>query len=228
MILSRKRNMGGFTLIEMAIVIVLIGLMLGGVVMTIGVQQRQQHVRDAERQLDEIKLALIGYAASRPGKPHLPCPAISVVNGNEGPRNGAGQCTVAEGALPWVTLGVGELDPWGSRYRYRVAAAYGNSNGFMLGSLRDIEVCRTAACASNDQIAINVPAVVITHGANKRGAFLPTGGTAPVSGNASEAENSNQNTRFVSGAVADDYDDLVMWLSPYVLNYHMLQTRLLP
>lgn len=226
---SRDRNMGGFTLMEMAIVIVLMGLMVGGTVVTIGAQQVRQKARDAERDLDEIKDALIGYAASRPGSvSFLPCPSAADT-GVETARNGAGDCPQSEGRLPWVTLGLGEVDPWGGRYRYRVTPAFSNDTaGFDLTSAGDIEVCSAETCLPGEQLAVQAPAVVISHGENRLGAFLTGGVVASPSSDAGEAENSDDDARFVSGAVADRFDDIVMWLSPHVLKQRMIQVGRLP
>lgn len=229
MSLPRDRHMRGFTLIEMAIVIVLTALMVGGIVVTIGAQQRQQSAREARRELAEIKLALIGYAASRPGAvSFLPCPS-EADTGVEAVRNAAGDCPQPEGRLPWVTLGLGEIDPWGSRYRYRVTPVFSNAtSGFDLGSVGDIQLCSRASCLPAQLLAIQMPAVVISHGANRLGAFLPGAATAPASGGDDEKGNSDGNAIFVSGATADGYDDLVMWLSPYVLKQRMIQIGRLP
>lgn len=226
---SRDRNMGGFTLIEMAIVIVLMALMVGGIVVTIGGQQRQQKARDAGRDLDEIKQALIGYAASRPGAASfLPCPSAADT-GVEAARNGAGACPQPEGRLPWVTLGLGETDPWGNRYRYRVSPAFSNgTTGFNLTSVGDIQVCSAETCLPAEQLAAQMPAVVVSHGANGLGAFLPGGAIKPVSAGDAEKENSDDDTRFVSGAAVAGFDDAVAWLSPHVLKQRMIQIGRLP
>lgn len=226
---SRDRNMGGFTLIEMAIVIVLMALMVGGIVVTIGAQQRQQSARDAGRDLAEIVQALIGYAASRTGAASfLPCPSAADT-GVEATRNGAGDCPQSEGRLPWVTLGLGDVDPWGSRYRYRVTPAFSNgTTGFNLTSVGDIQVCSAENCLPAELLATQMPVVVVSHGANRLGAFLPDGVTTPPSTGADEAENSDGDARFVSGAAADGFDDAVMWLSPHVLKQRMIQVGRLP
>lgn len=229
MSLRRDRNMGGFTLIEMAIVIVLMAIMVGGVAVTIGAQQRQQSARDARRDLDEIKQALIGYAASQGSKPYLPCPATVADTGVEALRDASGDCPQLEGRLPWVTLGLGEADPWGSRYRYSVTATFANSKaGFTLADDGDLTVCAANPCVATAQLATGVPAVVVSHGANRAGAFLPGGGAAAASTEPNEADNSNGDPTFVSGADTEIYDDFVMWLSPHVLKQRMIQIGSLP
>ena len=63
----------GFTLIEMAIVLMIVGLLLGGMLVPLSAQMDQRNISDTQKSLSEIKEALIGYAMAN-GR--LPCPAI--------------------------------------------------------------------------------------------------------------------------------------------------------
>jgi prepilin-type N-terminal cleavage/methylation domain-containing protein len=140
--LTNKSN-SGFTLVEMAMVLMIVGLLLGGLIPTISSQMEQQLASETRKQMDEIQQALIGYAIVN-GR--LPCPAeASLATGlsNAGEEattgntcacktssgsdktvadNSAIPCTdsTVTGVLPWVTLGIKETDAWGRRYTYRV------------------------------------------------------------------------------------------------------------
>ena len=72
----------GFTLVEMAIVMLIVALLLGGLVPTLSSQVDQRHASETSKQLDEIQQALIGYAIIY-GR--LPCPASDTSNGMEDP-----------------------------------------------------------------------------------------------------------------------------------------------
>ena len=56
----KKKNCG-FTLIEMAMVLMIVGLLLGGLLPTISSQVEQRNVTETRKQLDEIQQALIGF-----------------------------------------------------------------------------------------------------------------------------------------------------------------------
>ena len=49
-----------FTLIEMAIVLLIVGLLLGGLLPTLSSRVEQQRLGDVRKQLDEIEQALLG------------------------------------------------------------------------------------------------------------------------------------------------------------------------
>ena len=97
------RRQRGFSLIEIAIVLVIVGLMIGGLVTPLTVQLEQRKVAETQKALDEAKEALTGYAL-RYG--YLPCPAISAMNGLEDRRGGRCNGDKRVGFLPWATLGL--------------------------------------------------------------------------------------------------------------------------
>ena len=117
----------GFTLAEMAMVILIVGLLLGSVLTTVSSQLDARNLRDMQTQMDQIKDALIGYAQAN-GR--LPCPASGTVASG---TTGAGleqytspNCTSTNnfGVLPWATLGVAETDVWGRRLGYKVSTVF--------------------------------------------------------------------------------------------------------
>ena len=115
---------GGFTLVEMAIVLVIVGLLLGGLLMPLSTQVEQRRIGETQKALDEINQALIGFAVANK---RLPRPATSAMNGAENPV----QCptdTACSGFIPWTTLGVTKLDAWGKIIRYSVTPAFANAN----------------------------------------------------------------------------------------------------
>jgi hypothetical protein len=76
-------------------------------------------------------------------------------------------------------------------------------------------------------IANQVPAIVVSHGKNGRGAFLPSG--VQIGGAAgNEAENANGNATFVSRVHAPDFDDIVVWVPLNLLKGRMVAANRLP
>jgi prepilin-type N-terminal cleavage/methylation domain-containing protein len=232
-----RARQAGFSLVELAIVMVIVGLMIGGLLTPLSVQLEQRKVADTQKALDEAREALTGFAL-RNG--YLPCPAVSAANGLEDRSGAACRDGKRAGFLPWATLGLGKLDSWGHLYRYSVAPAYANSQAlFGLATPRDITIGTrdargnlVAASAIND-----IPAVVLSHGKNGYGAFSELGirTATATAGNADERTNAGAaGIAFVTRIPGDasspggEYDDLVAWLSPNVLFNRMVAAGTLP
>lgn len=228
----------GFTLVEMAIVLVIVGLLMGGLLTPLSAQIEQRKNSETQKALDESKEALIGFAV-RNG--YLPCPAVSAASGVED-RTGT-SCTAGkrQGFLPWATLGVSKLDSWNHIFRYSVTPAFTNSAAlFTLTTARDITInTRDAAGLIIGQSAAgDIPAIVMSHGNN---GLLGATDSGNVIANASvtnidEVTNASAAgmlfyTRIVNkntAAVGGEFDDLITWLSPNILLNRMVTAGKLP
>ena len=121
-----SKSQSGFTLIEVAIVLIIVSILLGYTVALLPRQQELKQYRAVERQMDEVIEAVIGFAQVN-GR--LPCPALPNSVGNEDydDVNDDG-CDNYGGFVPANTLGLSGrlnedsllLDPWGNPYRYYV------------------------------------------------------------------------------------------------------------
>jgi prepilin-type N-terminal cleavage/methylation domain-containing protein len=156
----------GFTLVELAMVVLIVALLLGGMLGMYSRQVELSKISDTKRTLETVRDALVGFAAAN-GR--LPCPATSASNGLEAPAGGT--CTVSTVSMPGVgfvpasTLALTPvdnqgflLDAWGSRVRYAVTISSPISSEFTTqGQIRakltdldpntpapDLQVCSTA------------------------------------------------------------------------------------
>ena len=233
------KNQRGFTLIEMAIVLVIVTILIGGLAMPLSAQIQARRIAETRHDMEAIHDALIGYAMSHtlphptiPGeiRHYLPCPDNDN-DGLEDPRNAAGQCSNKRAGLPWITLGVKGADAWGNRYTYAVDRDYSNNqNGFSstpTATLAELKIYPNASCSA-PAVMQDIPAVVVSHGPQGRGALNMSGGTplVPASVAVDERQNlnvatgslpCNNSTNFVSRTPTDNFDDLVTWLSKYPL-----------
>ncbi len=229
--MRRRIHAMGFSLVEMAVVLVIVSLLLAGLLPMISSQMEQQHRTETRKLMDEIRDALIGYAASQT-PPRLPCPA-NPTKATGATGAGIADCTITAaagvitGVVPWVTLGTSETDGWGRRFTYAVpASAVGSfTGGFTLTSTSPINVL---ASAGGSAIANGTPAVIVSHGVNGNGAYLPTGTQLPDSADADELDNSNGGATFVSHDITPTYDDLVIWISSNTLFNRMVAAGKLP
>ena len=235
---TRGRRASGFTLIEFAIGMLLLSMLISAMLVPLTTQVEQRKINDTQTALAQIADALTGYALSHG---YLPCPDRSTGAGaNDGLEDlngGATNCAVAEGNLPWATLGIAGADAWGNFFRYRAAATFTDrANPFKLNSTGNITVqCPATACGSAITYANSAPAIVLSHGRNGYGAInsaLRTANAAPAG--IDELANSDGNAVFVSrpyavaGAAGGEFDDLMSWLSTAVLLNKMITAQRLP
>ena len=215
----------GFTLVELAIVLFIITLLLGGMLTPLTQQIAERQNSDTRRALDNARIALVGYALSHrdgSGHPYLPCPdqhSGSGAGDGQEDRQADGQCAALVGALPWHTLGVAEADAWGNRLGYAVSPGFAHANSGIRAQpapATEISVCREKACAQ----PLAAAAVILSHGRNGYGAHNAMGkiNLAPTS--ADERENAGGSPRFVmhpptaADRAGGEFDDIVTWLSP--------------
>jgi prepilin-type N-terminal cleavage/methylation domain-containing protein len=229
----------GFSLIELALGLLIVGLLLGGALPLLTHQIEQQRTKDTQQLLDESKEALLGFALVN-GR--LPCPdktgAAGAGTANDGLEDFAaatGLCSSQDGNLPWATLGLPDVDAWGRHLRYSVTDAFSRHAPaalLTLAALGDRRVCQSANCAV--VLANALPAVLLSHGKNGRGARSATGAALPAPLGADELENSDADRDFVSHALSaangagGEFDDSVSWLSAPILFNRMVQAGKLP
>ncbi|PID62099.1 MAG: hypothetical protein CSB44_05010 [Gammaproteobacteria bacterium] len=131
-----RRQGRGFTLVEMAVVMVIVGLLLRAAMVPWANAQLQGFEREAEQQLLAIERQLTGYLLQHGV---LPCPISPAVAGARPPPLASGgthareDCRSSEGFLPALGLDGpvdsrgAILDPWRRPYWYAVAVSAGES-----------------------------------------------------------------------------------------------------
>jgi prepilin-type N-terminal cleavage/methylation domain-containing protein len=231
---------GGFSLIEMAIVLVILGFLLGGVMIPLTTQREESQRQATERQLQEIRNALIGFAQTNR---RLPCPVSAANQGIEQPIPAAG-CVVSATNyfVPYVTLGLqgtiigtpgvsGQLaDAWSQPIIYRLSAVNLSEYArtiLVTSTAPDLQVCSTSVgatatdCAAGATVAGNttpatpttgtIVAVILSTG--------PNGANAPAS--ADETENRDVDPIFVTDTLRANFDDILVWISRPTLVYEL-------
>jgi prepilin-type N-terminal cleavage/methylation domain-containing protein len=225
-------NENGFTLVEMAIVLVIVGLLMAGLFTSLRAQFELRRTEETRIVLEDAKEALIGYALANK---FLPCPDTNAVpNGTEGPRGASNECTNLEGVLPWQALGVSGLDAWGRYIRYRVSSNFSNNvTFFIISDTGDIRVNSDTGTLTTSAIA-----VLVSHGPNGFGGRntiqASPANQLPVPTGADELENSSglnliymSHTPTPQGS-ANEFDDSVSWVSSTTLINRMVAAGQLP
>jgi prepilin-type N-terminal cleavage/methylation domain-containing protein len=123
------RRARGFTLIEIAVVLVIAALMIALFAALGSGLLSQQKRQTTNNRLAGIDAALVQYVQQQK---RLPCPADGTgTAGIEMNRTAAGCGVQTNGVVPWLALGLPEseiLDGWGRRITYRVDALLAADN----------------------------------------------------------------------------------------------------
>ncbi len=231
----------GFTLIEMAVVMVVVGLLLKQFVVPLGAMREQRLRMSTESQMTLVVESLMGFTAANH---RLPCPATLHSGGQE--LNQCNGGAAATGYVPTVTLGLmgatdGDgvlLDAWGSPYIYAVSASNTTDLGdtthadfVTAGDMAavgmkylsaDLLVCQnglTDDCSRSEVQANQVPFVLVSLGSDTSRRGHQTG-------------NQDGGRVFVSRAYSSaqelPFDDLVHWVSENRFFYQLIQAGVLP
>jgi len=219
----------GFSLLEMSIVLLIMGLLLGSLLQPFGATLTEKKRRQTEEQIYLIREALVGYASANH---RLPCPLTDA-------SSQSGNCSAEHGFVPAAELGIDGrfdvngflMDSWGQPVRYSVSSSDADGNGnpdFTTASemqsvgiqLLDplFEICNSASSCT--QLRANqVPVVIYSSGPS-------------ATGSADETENLDSDNRFVSRAIDsagdDQFDDIVIWLSENILYSRLIRAGILP
>ena len=213
----RMKRQAGFTLIEMAVVVFLIGLLATMGISALKAQLASAAISATKKKQDTIKDALIAYLGKNR---RLPCPATD----NSGREGTAGvrlnqispNCPTYFGIVPYVDLGLPKsaaLDGWENFFSYAVSqqwtatlltttapTAGGSTTN---NAVNAFNVGNTGALTINDRIptspytttptSTNTVIVVISHGKNGSGAYTVKG-TWNASATAGTDESANDPT----------------------------------
>ena len=213
-------SMKGFTLTELAIVLVIVALLIGGMLVPLSAQRDIHNISETKKQLAEIREALLGFAAIN-GR--LPCQSSTI--DPVAPKYGIedSPCTNTEGYLPWKTLGVTEVDAWGSPrtaasdsfsgfWRYRVVTAY--TTAFTL-----------AAPPSSSLLVQDASGNALTSSSPDGPVALiySTGPDLVANG-----QNATMDTTYQASERAQNFDDILAWVGRPILFNRLITARKLP
>ena len=252
------RGIRGFTLIELAMVMLILTLLVTGMAVPFTAQLAMRRYEETRRQLDEARDALMGFAAAH-GR--LPCPASATSNGAESFAPGGdalnGSCSnFHDGFLPGASLGLSPLDangfvrdPWGTpanRIRYAVfggvvtngvSNALTRANGMQSATLAGLGgapnylwICASATGTSGSGCG------AASNQLTKRAAFVlispgPNAGGAPAAG-PDEARNLGAGPVFVTHEIStvpgNEFDDIVTWVPINLLITRLVAAGRLP
>ena len=233
----------GFSLIEIAVVMVIISVLLAIVAVPLATQLEQKRVVETQKKLDEVRDALYGFAMTN-GR--LPRPATSSSNGNESGT----ACTtdaICTGLIPWVTLGIEKADAWNIIVRYSVTPAFSSSSPLFTLSTTGTKRVRTRdGIGTETDLVTGIAALVWSHGAKNFGVDGITLISRANNSSTNTDETRNNTLATATGcatvgvcvisrlntdniaATGGEFDDMVSWIPVTILNNKMVQAGKLP
>lgn len=247
----RVARSAGFSLIEAAVVLLIMGILIGTVVRPLLADTENRVAEETRRVMADAREALLGYVVSNG---YFPCPADAASNGNEasGTDHNTGFCPSSYGFLPAVSLGITSVDAQGyavdggrqtpNRVRYAVSnqTIVGIVNPFttrfgmrrvgatLLDGEAQFFICGSgigvtagADCGTAPTLTSSAVAVIWSSGSN-----AAAGGSS-----IHEAENPHPNggsadrifvNRPPSVASGEEFDDVLVWLPVSIIVNRLL------
>jgi prepilin-type N-terminal cleavage/methylation domain-containing protein len=241
-----RRSEAGFSLMELAVALMIIGTLMSGILVAVSQTAENNRITSAKAQLREIQEALYGFAQAY-GR--LPCPAT---NNSSSPNIEDTTCSNKHGFVPSGTLGIDGptnsdgllVDPWQHPLRYSliiddtannpnfsdkssIQTFFNASTAITNSATNMFRICDDSTCGGTIESDI-VPAVVLSLGKNwatyTSADEIANAGSQTMSGYAVKND-----FDFVSATYSEDnFDDQIVWLSPYVLFNRLVSAGKLP
>ena len=228
----RRQSEHGFTLIEMSIVIVIIGIILSMSMSVLTRQVQRTALVSTKDNADQVIDAVANFLYQHN---RLPCPAAPNGSGASfgQERNSCTNVANAGGIVPFKTLGLTEAqakDGYKRYLTYRVTPALASSSFTAL-----TDYCAVSDSARSSDIDIRdennnsvspgsvIAVAIISHGENGYGAYTGNGNNqySATAGSNDEDENADEDENLVdrpfSSNSSDIFDDLVRWKTKYNL-----------
>lgn len=214
----------GFSLIEVAMVLVIIGLVAGILLPTQQHSRRISHIHAAQDELKTVRDALTAYVLMN-GR--LPCAANtweeSDTNGGKESRTGT-NCATGARYLPWRDLGVSPRDRWDNPYYYRVDTNFAKAP-INLGTLANDDLKIEKVFENSTQVVMEAKSVA---------AVVFSTGEPKAQDSPKEADNKNpaiKTIRIMDDLLHDpdapnhdqNVNDIVLWISVLPLKNDLIR-----
>lgn len=237
--INRQSNQNGYTLIELSMILVIIGILA---VPAIALYNQDRIKRDWDKTEDNVAMVVDALGSFRSAYGRYPCPTPSTAvsgDANYGLADCAAATSVASnksgggnvliGTIPFKQLNLQESeihDGYGRRLLYAVtenltAAATFTTDG---GGISVLDIADISKSLIDPPDSAHF--VVLSHGYNSVGAYSSGGSVATNcnTGTAVEQENCNDDATFVAGSITANLDDYVWYYTASELSEWEIQS----
>lgn len=215
----------GFTLVEMAVVLVIMGLLMAAFLTPLSAQRDLRDYSETKARLEKIRDALYGYTIING---HLPCPTTTTDptdSINYGHGDAVCPLTAGAGYVPWKDLGVHETDAWGTPrnastdpwlgyWIYRVDPAFTTTFSLATTTTGNIDVKKSDG-TSQTIVSERAVAVICTAGKDR------------VT-NGENATYETVNPVYQNDVQSPAFDDMCIWITRPSLFNRMVSAGKLP
>jgi type II secretory pathway pseudopilin PulG len=221
----------GFTIIEIAIVLFIIGIITASLLSGAGAFRETAKFKEDQQKLQDIKLALLSYSAVNA---YLPCPDT---DGNGKENRTAAHCTNTTGLLPHLDLNTHATNAYGYPFSYHVnrhtddpadivdennsASYFGNCSGKPCFNMRtppragqgDDALGNYRVSDGTNPLANQVPLVVISHGKDLKNLTTCNGNGNFENWNCDLSQTADNQVLLYQAQQGDNFDDVIIWLT---------------
>lgn len=233
---------GGFSLLELVVAMVLVGLLAGGGGLLLRTWQEHRLREETLDYVEEVRRAIIAFAKVNQ---RLPAPdAPPTLTSPSYKLDGLEETSALNGYVPYATLGVRPTDSWGRRVRYHVSNKMANPT-FTLdvrcNDLRGFPTPLFAGAYLNNSGYVKVvqeekwfvvPAALVSGGGrdadgvgskigNASDNSVPPDAVFDKLGTYSNSYANSPPNAFVKAAQQAGFDDIVLFIDPITLFYEM-------
>jgi prepilin-type N-terminal cleavage/methylation domain-containing protein len=203
--LCLKPNNRGFTLIEIAIVMVIIGVLAGGGVSLMGMLTKRKSRTETLDYLKDVQAAIISFADIN-GR--LPWADTS--------GDGAENSGAASGTLPYQSLKVSPTDSYKRTLRYEINANLGTNLTAGCSALRS-GLSGGPDVVDADGAAVPFPVAAILVSAGAMDADSDGNAFDDIVTGTHQGDNSDGNPNYIRHPSVDNFDDLVVYIGENAL-----------
>lgn len=204
-------NPNGFTLLEIAIVMVIIGLLAGGGIGLMRMLTERKARNATVDYLQQVRMALVSYAANNGRLPWADSDA-----------DGAENSGTATGTLPYLTLQIAPSDAYKRNLRYEINANLATNRSATCSALRaGLTIRPLVVDADGATTAFSVAAVLVSAGpmdadSNGNAFDALTAGTH-------QGNNANGNPNYLRNPPVLSFDDLTAYIGGNELSAHVCE-----
>lgn len=228
--IKNRTNNRGYTLIEMAVVMVIAGIVVSGAVAAYTLYLKDSRQKHTTRAMQSAQQAIGGYRAlygrypcpasptAAPGDVdygYQDCAGASLLSATSTRTPALADPDIMIGTIPFRELNISEntaYDGYNNRLTYAVTASLVNDTTYdnSQGGISLVDGAGTSVIDPADSAHF----VVISHGPNGEGAYSRFGVLTTCPSGPSEEENCNDDSVFTVSAWADDFDDEIVYEIP--------------